>query len=66
LAVLLQRGLVAWMRVESDSATLLPSATLTPPPTATTDHDSSVSSLSDQLTRLLVEMLFHCSQEVRA
>ena len=65
LAVLLQRGMVAWMRAGSDSATSSCMTSLLPRP-ALTIPAASVSALCDQWTQLLVEMLLHHSQEARA
>lgn len=65
LAVLLQRGMVAWMRAGSDSTNSSCLATRLPRP-AVTVPAASVSALCDQWTQLLVEMLLHSSQEVRA
>ncbi|MDZ4688069.1 MAG: hypothetical protein SH850_23595 [Planctomycetaceae bacterium] len=65
LTVLLQRGVTAWMRVWSDCA--LPfRITSSVSGSATAGSTSSVSDLSDQWTRLLVDMLLHHSQEVHA
>ncbi len=60
LAVLLQRGIAAWIHALDDSATSL----ALPSRTALAIPDTSVSDLSDQWTRLLVEILFHGSREV--
>ena len=62
LVVLLQRGIAAWMQALDDSATSL----ALPSRTALAIPDTSVSDLSDQWTRLLVEILFHGSREVHA
>ena len=65
LTVLLQRGVTAWMRIRSDCA--LPSrARSSLSGSSTADPTSSVSDLSDQWTRLLVDLLLHHSQEVPA
>jgi hypothetical protein len=65
LTVLLQRGVTAWMRVWNDCA--LPSRVRSSSSgSATADPTSSVSDLSDQWARLLVDLLLHHSQEVHA
>lgn len=65
LAVLLQRGVAAWMRVWSDCA-LLPHAPSSWSRSTIVDPASSVSDLSDQWIRLLVDMLLRSSREVHA
>lgn len=64
LTVLLQRGVTAWMRLWSDCAPMSHIASVSRP--AAADPMSSVSDLSDQWTRLLVDLLLHHSQEVHA
>lgn len=65
LAVLLQRGTVAWMRAGGDSATSSCLTARSPRP-ALTVPAASISPLCDQWAQLLVEMLLHHSQEARA
>ena len=63
LAVLLQRGMVAWMRSDSATSSCL---TARSPRPALTVPAASISPLCDQWAQLLVEMLLHHSQEARA
>lgn len=64
--MILQQGVTAWMSNEGNDTTSEPLVTTSSPLATGADPRLSVSPSSDQLTRLLVEMAFHCSQEVRA
>jgi hypothetical protein len=66
LAVLLQRGVTAWMRVWSDCVPPSAASTSFSSRTAIAGPAMFLSELSDQWARLLVDLLLHHSQEICA
>jgi hypothetical protein len=66
LAAILQQGVTAWISEAINDTPSEPLGTKSLTLATGADPGLSVTPSSDQLTRLLVEMAFHCSQEVRA